>query len=493
MRRPMPLRLMILLFVFALFPFKNQNIAAQSGSTPAPVFTEYTANPILTLGAEGEWDSLLIGAPHIVYDEGRFHLFYIGAGDSFRSVGYATSEDGFNFTKHENNPLIGQEVLEDRMLEFIVGDCGFSGLSVVRETDHWRMYLSPNACGLDAWSPGGYVLIADAPALSGPWAIQVTDDYDEAFFAGSGDDWDKGGITVDSVVPTDEGYVLYYSGLFDTRLVGGSSIGRATSSDGRTWVKHHGPAPDSGHYTASSPVLTYGPREDWDNFYIQRAAVRHTENGWQMFYSGSRIVNDPNPNNRRGLHSIGYAHSSDGIAWVPYPEPILSAGDGREYEFSTFVIVDGTYYLYYNYISVAGRTRSIGVATGTIDWVESADAAAARGVLPPIPFPPGPVGLPEIEVYGAVDGRVSIEALTEPGAWEAIERAASYLVEYRPLAGSGAGSGSENENFLSPSFVDFIRRLGPGEYWFTITARSQSQEMLAYTELIVYIEPEDGD
>jgi hypothetical protein len=79
---------------------------------------------VLSPGAPGEWDSLLVGRPSVIHEDGLFKLWYDGRKDlqpgalaenapasaaSHRFVGYATSRDGLNWTRHGGNPVFGND------------------------------------------------------------------------------------------------------------------------------------------------------------------------------------------------------------------------------------------------------------------------------------------------------------------------------------------------------------------------------------------------
>jgi hypothetical protein len=62
---------------------------------------------VLDDGAPGQWDSGKVGRPAVLHEEGEFRMWYDGAKPGAgRHVGYATSPDGFNWTRYAGNPII---------------------------------------------------------------------------------------------------------------------------------------------------------------------------------------------------------------------------------------------------------------------------------------------------------------------------------------------------------------------------------------------------
>jgi hypothetical protein len=79
---------------------------------------------VLRPGESGDWDSLLVGRPSVIHEDGQFKLWYDGrkdlhpgalaegaptSTDSHRYVGHATSTDGIRWTRHAGNPVFAND------------------------------------------------------------------------------------------------------------------------------------------------------------------------------------------------------------------------------------------------------------------------------------------------------------------------------------------------------------------------------------------------
>ena len=79
---------------------------------------------VLGPGADGAWDSLLVGRPSVLYENGRFRMWYDGRCDlpvgapaagvpksdrSVRAVGYAESVDGLTWIRPQAEPVFGED------------------------------------------------------------------------------------------------------------------------------------------------------------------------------------------------------------------------------------------------------------------------------------------------------------------------------------------------------------------------------------------------
>lgn len=57
---------------------------------------------ILTPGSEGEWDDLAVRTPSVIRTDNGYEMYYGGYQRAKSSIGLATSADGLNWTKHNN-------------------------------------------------------------------------------------------------------------------------------------------------------------------------------------------------------------------------------------------------------------------------------------------------------------------------------------------------------------------------------------------------------
>ncbi len=340
----------ILIMIVAAAPASAQN-RSDRGKLSIN-FLPYEHNPVLDKGVAGAWDDGMVFVPHVVSKDGLFHLFYNGRPSSPPTVGigYATSPDGFNFTKSDLNPILTGS------------GSGFDAAQVTAGTplllgDTWVLYY--NARSAPGPGPGPAIGRATAATPTGPW----TRDTAPVLVVGSPGEWDSGFITPNSIIATEEGYVMYYTAGVQFG-VPPQLIGMATSPDGITWTKYHNQRFTQHPYAESTPVLMPGPSGTWDSRSVSFNTVLKSAKGWEMFYTG--ITDIP----VCCSHQIGYATSHDGIHWTKYQQkPILTLsmdplGQSTGYMEVPSLVVNGTvYYMYYDYGQVRG---GIGAALGTV-------------------------------------------------------------------------------------------------------------------------------
>ncbi|MDP8287816.1 MAG: T9SS type A sorting domain-containing protein, partial [Candidatus Electryonea clarkiae] len=68
---------------------------------------EYEGNPMIGEGEQGSWNENGIGCPMVIKDGDTLKMWYVGTDDNFiYSIGYAFSTDGVNWTEYEENPVL---------------------------------------------------------------------------------------------------------------------------------------------------------------------------------------------------------------------------------------------------------------------------------------------------------------------------------------------------------------------------------------------------
>jgi hypothetical protein len=340
----------VVIVVLAIVPFAG----AQEGPTITVSLTPYEGNPILTVGEAGAWDSGGTDRANVIYHDNVFHMFYAGYTADLQAlvpaIGYATSEDGFHWTKYESNPVF----LPDES----IAPYGVWNAFVILDGETWVMYFNPI---IGPSSPSREILRATAPAPTGPWTVEP----EAVLESSTARDWDYGCPEVDTVLRTDDGYVLYYTPAYIlvspsygvAYMSTGGGIGRATSFDGIHWIKYDDPATTGPRFSLSDPVfLRNADYSTWDWNIVGGAVVRFSDDGWEMFYYGGN----------GGYWRTGYATSEDGVAWTRSGDvPVVINEDGGGGP-NSILVIDDTYYLYHSFITAGSPIIDVSIITGTI-------------------------------------------------------------------------------------------------------------------------------
>ena len=304
------------------------------------VFRFYENNPVLQHSNNPQWDNLYIDPGAMVYQDNMFRMFFNGI-NGFPApvgVGYATSPDGYHWTRQVSEPVLSATLLKDTHLH---GTNLFVTSALVESNGSWVLYfytLSGNT-----FVGPGEIGRATAPAPTGPWAI----DADPVLSPGPSGSWDDIQVSAPDVLKTENGYKMYYDALGKDST---SMIGMATSSDGIHWQKYNDPATNDLSFAESDPILKVSD-EGWDSKRVIDPNVVQTSDGFKMIYlatSGSRKF-------APGEFAFGAASSPDGVSWTKSSlNPILSNKDHSQWSqafLASLLYADGTYFLYFDFVT----------------------------------------------------------------------------------------------------------------------------------------------
>ncbi|HHL40864.1 MAG TPA: hypothetical protein ENJ37_10190 [Deltaproteobacteria bacterium] len=347
--------------------------------------------PVIEPGAPGSWDRMRAAYPSVIFEDGRFRMWYSGHDGYVMRIGCAESTDGVEWSKCPQNPVF--DLAEGG------GPDQAAYPAVVRIDDGYAMYYTRfdglrQTLGM-ALSDDGYAWtpvsgeIVDAGAVGGelayPWVLAMEDgtyrlwctavtDGGYFFVTASSDDGLSWGEADEVVLPIEkEGLIakapmvlvdddgLYH--MWYERYGGETTwLSYAVSRDGYRWTPYEERA-----------VVDTGPRDGWDSFGVAGGSVLRDGDRYMLWYSGHDGV----------TFRIGLATSTDGVHWTRHPEnPVLDLGprgswDDARVDYPLVIKEDGLYRMFYGGSgNVPWAPPSIGVATSTdgVHWTRLAES-----------------------------------------------------------------------------------------------------------------------
>ena len=245
---------------------------------------------------------------------GLFSISMVGTGEDQKP----DAQTAAGWVKYDKNPVIGGTL----------GTC--FDVTVLREGDKYRMWFS--------WRPKRSLALTeseDGLAWSKPAIVLGPN-------AKSG--WEDD-INRPVVLKKGDTYHVWYTGQTKgAQDKGKSSIGYATSPDGKTWNRE-----------SDKPVLS--PEQAWEKDCVTACQVVKQGDWYVMFYIGFRDQHTA---------QIGLARSRDGISnWQRHAaNPIIRRGEGKwdgDSCYKPFALFDGKRWLLW-YNGRKGDVEQIGVA-----------------------------------------------------------------------------------------------------------------------------------
>ena len=302
-------------------------------------------------GAVGEWDDFSVAQPSVIERRGRFHMVYLGVGTGAdgnpqTGIGYATSEDGFEWEKSSRNPILSS------------ADLGLGAIhnpEIVFFDGEWWLYFSVNTTqdGSHSNPNGVSIRMARADSLDGDWEMNPQTILE----VGADGNWDDHILQVGRVVAGDDQLMMVFSG---NRGVYTGAVGYATSVDGVNWAVYDDATTTDAPYAFSDPVLATSTNA-WDSGDVWAGTVSAYESGWLMLYHGGQ----QNPRNES--LGLGFARSTDGVHWQRHPANPVLVLEGEYPQSPSMLVLDDNFALiYYSRRQLGSATSDIGMSFGGV-------------------------------------------------------------------------------------------------------------------------------
>lgn len=262
---------------------------SQSG---VPSLQRLSLDPVLTVGAPGEWDDQTLGCLTVLHHEGTYFLYTGGTRyGQQKHIGMATSTDGIHWSKSAGNPLFAGSMpcavtVGNQFRLYYVGkdDRGRHGLLMRTSADGFR------------WSAPTLVL---AGGILDPYVLQVAEGQFHLYFCAGGKRTKNG-----ESVWEFQNYV-------------------ATSPDGIHWSK------------LAEPILPLGGQGAWDEASHAGPCVLQRNGQFDMWYLGSGDVEG------KRAWRVGHATSPDGLRWTKSGEtPVFDVGKEEAWDSGTLMSFD---------------------------------------------------------------------------------------------------------------------------------------------------------
>ncbi|MCJ7569437.1 MAG: hypothetical protein MUO58_18155 [Anaerolineales bacterium] len=212
---------------------------------------EYSGNPVLDIGPGG-YDHTSVLDPSVISYQGELLMYYTGIGGPPDQICLARSENGFDWTKDEHNPILS-------------GRCPHV---VLREEILYLFYLVYN-------EDGGY----DVRLATSQDGVSFEKHSQKPILPrGSKGEWDWFSVVTTRILEEDGIYQMFYAADAE-RVDEPHGFGIAISRDLVNWEKF-----------AGNPIFLTGEPGEWDSEAIWCPWVIRSGNEYWMWYCGSRTT-----------------------------------------------------------------------------------------------------------------------------------------------------------------------------------------------------------
>ncbi len=244
-------------------------------------FTAYDKNPVFKGTGQDTWDRTIRERGFILNDNGTYKLWYTGYNGPdtvTKYLGYATSPDGINWTRHEKNPVFDEKWTEDMFV--FIEDKKYVMYAEGRN-DVAHILISEDGI---KWQEQGdiKILTTEGDTIPGPYGTPAI--------------WKENNL-----------WYLFYERNDD-------AIWLAVSNNQKTWVNFQ-----------DEPVLERGP-EDYDSGAVAANQIIKFRGRYYMFYHGTSDASWADPG-ASSLWTSNVAMSEDLYHWTKYPGNPIVEGD----------------------------------------------------------------------------------------------------------------------------------------------------------------------
>lgn len=260
-------------------------------------------SPCIQIGEPGAFDDTHVFCPAVIFEEGRYRLYYCGStgvpaddADRIYSMGLAESDDGVTFTRRDGLPVYSMPDGASSVVTptFLRNPDG----TLLRENGRLRMWH----CGVDFSVPGTPHFLHETASDDGlTWDAPSPALLDN--------------IYAPTIIKEDGLYKMWFTDVTTGDGPNGYrpwDIRYATSPDGKAWE------------VRPTPVLQVD--QAWEHINLFYPFVLKVGGVYCMWY-GSYWEPDTSKT------AMGFAASTDGITWVKsQANPVFTPVEGRYWE-----------------------------------------------------------------------------------------------------------------------------------------------------------------